>query len=73
MLMQLSLSLSNSKYQYYFTESHNDRLTSFMQCTFRIGNKLQCFDATTIVSGIADDELRETAYEILLACAGASG
>lgn len=26
-----------------------------------------------IVLGITDDDLRETAYEILLACAGASG
>jgi hypothetical protein len=31
--------------------------------------KLQCIS----VSGITDDDLRETAFEILLACAGASG
>lgn len=26
-----------------------------------------------LLSGITDDDLRETAYEVLLACAGASG
>jgi hypothetical protein len=26
-----------------------------------------------LITGITDDDLRETAYEVLLACAGASG